>query len=272
MEASLNNLEKLVDKISDGAIDIGLRIVLAIIIYIVGSFIIRKVIKALGKMKSMKSIDTTAASYITTFVKAALYVVLAVSIIALLGVPMSSVIAAMASVGVAIGLALQGALSNIAGGIMLLIFRPFSVGDYIIAGGEEGTVRSISLVYTVLTTIDNRRISIPNGNLMNSTICNATVEEMRRVDLNFDIAGSEDSDKVLKIMSDVIDSTEWALVKPAPQVLITAGVPGGLTYTVRVWVKTPEYWDEYGTLMKEIPAALNKAGIARPSTPISVSR
>ena len=272
MEASLNNLEKLVDKISDGAIDIGLRIVLAIIIYIVGSFIIRKVIKALGKMKSMKSIDTTAASYITTFVKAALYVVLAVSIIALLGVPMSSVIAAMASVGVAIGLALQGALSNIAGGIMLLIFRPFSVGDYIIAGGEEGTVRSISLVYTVLTTIDNRRISIPNGNLMNSTICNATVEEMRRVDLNFDIAGSEDSDKVLKIMSDVIDSTEWALDKPAPQVLITAGVPGGLTYTARVWVKTPEYWDEYGTLMKEIPAALNKAGIARPSTPISVSR
>ena len=272
MEASLNNLEKLVDKISDGAIDIGLRIVLAIIIYIVGSFIIRKVIKALGKMKSMKSIDTTAASYITTFVKAALYVVLAVSIIALLGVPMSSVIAAMASVGVAIGLALQGALSNIAGGIMLLIFRPFSVGDYIIAGGEEGTVRSISLVYTVLTTIDNRRISIPNGNLMNSTICNATVEEMRRVDLNFDIAGSEDSDKVLKIMSDVIDSTEWALDKPAPQVLITAGVPGGLTYTARVWVKTPKCWDEYGTLMKEIPAALNKAGIARPSTPISVSK
>ena len=272
MEASLNNLEKLVDKISDGAIDIGLRIVLAIIIYIVGSFIIRKVIKALGKMKSMKSIDTTAASYITTFVKAALYVVLAVSIIALLGVPMSSVIAAMASVGVAIGLALQGALSNIAGGIMLLIFRPFSVGDYIIAGGEEGTVRSISLVYTVLTTIDNRRISIPNSNLMNSTICNATVEEMRRVDLNFDIAGSEDSDKVLKIMSDVIDSTEWALDKPAPQVLITAGVPGGLTYTARVWVKTPKYWDEYGTLMKEIPAALNKAGIARPSTPISVSK
>ena len=272
MEASLNNLEKLIDKISDGAIDIGLKIVLAIIIYIVGSFIIRKVIKALGKMKSMKSIDTTAASYITTFVKAALYVVLAVSIIALLGVPMSSVIAAMASVGVAIGLALQGALSNIAGGIMLLIFRPFSVGDYIIAGGEEGTVRSISLVYTVLTTIDNRRISIPNGNLMNSTICNATVEEMRRVDLNFDIAGSEDSDKVLKIMSDVIDSTEWALDKPAPQVLITAGVPGGLTYTARVWVKTPEYWDEYGTLMKEIPVALNKAGIARPSTPISVSK
>lgn len=272
MEASINNVGRLLEKISDGAMDIGLKLVLAIVIYIVGSFIIKRLIKAMGKMKSMKSIDTTAAGYITTFVKAALYVVLAVSIIALLGVPMSSVIAAIASVGVAIGLALQGALSNIAGGIMLLIFRPFSVGDYIVTGGEEGTIRSISLVYTVLTTLDNRRISIPNGNLMNSTICNATVEELRRVDLNFDVAGSEDSDKVEKILADVIGKTEWVLDKPAPQVLITAGVPGGLTYTVRVWVKTSDYWDEFGVLMKEIPAALNKAGIARPSTPISVSK
>jgi small conductance mechanosensitive channel len=107
---------------------------------------------------------------------------------------------------------------------------------------------------------------------MNSNICNATVEELRRVDLNFDVAGSEDSDKVEKILADVIDKTEWALDAPAPQVLITAGVPGGLTYTVRVWVKTSNYWDEFGVLMKEIPAALNNAGIARPSTPISVSK
>ncbi|MBQ3370996.1 MAG: mechanosensitive ion channel family protein [Mogibacterium sp.] len=272
MEASINNAQRLLEKVSDGAMDVGLKIVVAIVIYIVGSFIIRKLIKGLGKMKSLKSIDQTAAGFIITFVKAALYVVLVVSIIAYLGVPMSSVIAAIASVGVAIGLALQGALSNIAGGIMLLIFRPFNVGDYIVAGGEEGTVRSISLVYTVLTTLDNRRISIPNGSLMNSNICNATVEELRRVDLNFDIAGSEDSDKVYKILADVIEKTEWRLDKPAPQVLITAGVPGGLTYTVRVWVKTSNYWDEFGVLMKEIPAALNAAGVARPSTPISVSK
>ena len=272
MEANINNVGNLVEKLSDGAVDIGLKLVLAIIIYIVGSLIIKALLKGLGKMKSLKSIDPTASEYIMTFIKAALYVVLAVSIIAFLGVPMSSVIAAIASVGVAIGLALQGALSNIAGGIMLLIFRPFSVGDYIVAGGEEGVVRSISLVYTVLTTLDNRRISIPNGSLMNSTICNATVEELRRVDLNFDIAGSEDADKVEKILSDVIEKTEYALDKPAPQVLITAGVPGGLTYTVRVWVKTSDYWAEFGALMKDIPAALNEAGIARPSTPISVSK
>ena len=272
METSLNSMGKLLEKLTDGAIDIGLKLVLAVVIYLIGSFIIKKIISGMGRMKSMKSVDPTAAGYISNFVKAALYVILGVSIIALLGVPMSSVIAAIASAGLAIGMAMQGALGNIAGGIRLLIFRPFSVGDYIVAGGEEGTVRSISLVYTVLTTLDNRRISIPNGSLMNSNICNATVEELRRVDLNFDVAGSEDSDKVEKILADVIDKTEWALDAPAPQVLITAGVPGGLTYTVRVWVKTADYWDEFGVLMKEIPAALNAEGIARPSTPISVSK
>lgn len=271
MDVSISNAEKLITKLSEGAIDIGLKLVLAVVIYIVGSFIIKKIIKGMSRMRSLKSIDPTAEDYISTFVKATLYVVLIVSIIALLGVPMTSVIAVIASAGVAIGMALQGALGNIAGGIMLLIFRPFNVGDYIVAGGEEGTVRTISLVYTVLTTIDNRRISIPNGSLMNSTICNATVEELRRVDLNFDIAGSEDADKVEKILSDVIEKSEWALDKPEPQVLITAGVPGGLTYTVRVWVKTGDYWNEFGQLMKEIPAALNEAGIARPSTPISVN-
>ena len=272
MEASINNVGNLIEKLSDGAVTIGLKLLVAIVIYLVGSFIIKKLIKGMGKLKSLKSIDVTAADFLTTFAKAALYVLLVVSIIAFLGVPMSSVIAAIASVGVAIGLALQGALSNIAGGIMLLIFRPFSVGDYIVAGGEEGVVRSISLVYTVLTTLDNRRISIPNGSLMNSNICNATVEELRRVDLNFDIAGSEDSDKVYKILSDVIDKSEWALDKPEPQVLITAGVPGGMTYTVRVWVKTADYWSEFSVLMKDIPAALNEAGVARPSTPISLSK
>ena len=138
MDVNISNWERLLEKISDGAMNIGLKLLLAILVYLVGSFIIKRIIKGLKKLRSLKSIDPTAEEYIMTFIKAALYVVLVVSIVALLGVPMSSVIAAIASVGVAIGLALQGALSNIAGGIMLLIFRPFSVGDYISTGSEEG--------------------------------------------------------------------------------------------------------------------------------------
>lgn len=270
MDVNLNNWERLLDKLTDGAMDIGLKLLMAILIYLVGRFLINRLIKGISKLRSFKSIDPTAEGYIITFIKAALYVVLLVSIVALLGVPMSSVIAAIASAGVAIGMALQGALGNIAGGIMLLIFRPFSVGDYISTGTEEGTVRSISLVYTVLTTIDNRRISIPNGSLMNSSISNASAEPMRRVDINFDIAGSESADRVEEIMTAVIERSEKALDKPAPQVLPVASVPGGLTYAVRVWTKTADYWDVYGDLMKGIPAALNEAGVARPSSPVSV--
>jgi len=269
--ASLSSLEKLLVKLTDGAIDFGIKLVLAILIYMIGRFVINKVLNALGKMRSFKSIDPTAEGYIMTFIKATLYVVLIVSIVALLGVPMSSVVAAIASVGIAIGMGLQGALANIAGGIMLLIFRPFSVGDYIVAGTEEGTVRSISLVYTVLTTIDNRRVSIPNGSLMNSSISNASAETLRRVDLNFDVAGSESPDKVCKVMHDAISKTGKALTEPEPAVLVTASVPGGLTYTVRVWVKTADYWGEFEELMKDIPVALNEAGIARPAAPVSVS-
>ena len=270
--AKVSNLEKLVEKLSEGAIDIAIKLVLALVIYFVGKFLINKLIKALGKLRSFRSIDPTAEEYITTFIKAALYVVLAVSIVAMLGVPMSSVIAAIASAGLAIGMALQGALGNIAGGIMLLIFRPFSVGDYISAGADEGTVRSISLVYTVLTTVDNRRVSVPNGTLMNSSISNASAETLRRVDLNFDIAGSEAPDKVEKVMYETIKKTGHYVEKPAPHVLPVASVTGGITYQVRVWVKTTEYWDEFEELMREIPSALNADGIARPAAPVRLDK
>lgn len=271
MDVSLSNWDKIADKLFNAASDIGLKIVLAVVIYIIGRFIIKRLVKALGNLKSMKSMDVTAANYIVTFIKYALYVVLLVSIVGLLGVPMSSVIALIASVGVAIGMALQGSLANIAGGIMLLIFRPFSVGDYISTGTEEGVVRSISLVYTVLTTLDNRRVSVPNGNLMNASISNATVEPLRRVDLSFDIAGTEPADKVADVIMKAILSTEKVLADPAPQVVPVAGVPGGLTYAVRAWVKTEDYWTVHGELMSKVPVMLNGAKIARPAMAVRVS-
>lgn len=264
------NWEKFLDKLTDFAADIGIKLVLAIIIYIVGSFLIRRFVKLIGKMKGFESVDTTVAVFITNFVKIALYVVLAVSIVALLGVPMSSVIALMASIGVAIGMAMQGSLANIAGGIMLLIFRPFDVGDYISAGADDGTVKSINLFYTVLTTVDNRKVSVPNGILMNSSISNATSETLRRVDLSFDIAASEYAEKVEDTIVKAINTCDLALDNPEPQVLPFSLITDGITYAVRVWVKTPDYWPLHRELMTKIPAALNDAGIKRPATPLRV--
>lgn len=272
MKESLYNLEKFTDRLFDSATDIGFRIILAIVIYIVGRFLISRILKGLDRLRSFNKIDVTARNYIMTFIKAVLYIALAVSIITQLGVPMTSVIAVIASAGVAIGMALQGALGNIAGGIMLLIFRPFNVGDYIVAGNEAGYVRSISLVYTVLTTFDNRRISIPNGTLMNSTISNTTAENLRRVDISFDIAASEPTGKVEEVIMGVIAKSEIALEKPAAEVVPAASVKDGLSYSVRVWVRTKQYWDLYNELMRAVPEALNEAGIKRPASPVRLQK
>ena len=270
METSLNNFERLTGTLFDTAADMGLRIIMAIVIYFVGKFVIRRIIRGLNKLRGFGKIDVTARNYILNFTKAVLYIVLVVSIVTLLGVPMTSVVAVIASAGVAVGLAMQGALSNFAGGIMLLIFRPFSVGDYIKTGEYEGYVRSIKLVYTVIRTFDNRIISLPNGNLMNSTIVNATAEDRRRVDLTFEVSADEPASKVQDVMLEAAGKCGAALTDPAPVAVVTGSVPGGLVYTVRVWTETKDYWTVYEGLMEDIPMALNAAGITRPAAPVRV--
>lgn len=271
IQAQIYNMDSFLDQLKEFCAEAGIKIVLAIVIYIVGRFIIKQVIKLYDKAKGISGLDATAKTYIRTIIKAALYIILIVSIIAELGVQTTSIVTFIASCGVAIGLAMQGALSNIAGGIMLLIFRPFNVGDYIIAGGEEGTVKKISIVYTILNTIDNKVVSIPNGSLMNANIVNATGEKLRRVDLTFNIAGSIPVQKVRATIMEVIIDTEQAMADPAPQVDPLTGIPGGLQYVVRVWVKTEDYWSVYHELMREIPTALGAANIPGPSTPVSVT-
>jgi small conductance mechanosensitive channel len=271
LAAQVSNMDVFMDKLIGFCTSGGIKILIAILIYIVGKFVINKLMKLFDKMKAITSMDETARNYIRAIVKAVLYVVLLVAIIGELGVPMASVIAVIASCGVAVGMALQGSLGNLAGGLMLMIFRPFSVGDYVSAGGEEGTVKSINTFYTVLNTIDNKEVSIPNGALMNSNISNFSSEPLRRVDLTFNIAGSEPVKKVQAAIMKVIVATDKAMADPAPDVEPLCGVPGGLQYTVRVWCKSEDYWNVYFELMREIPTALGSAEIAGPATPVKVS-
>ena len=271
LAAQVSRMDVFVDKLIDFCTSAGIRILLALVIFIVGKFIIGKLMKVIDKLQSKSPMDATAKNYIKSIIKAVLYIVLVVAIIGELGVPMASVITVLASAGVAVGMAMQGSLGNLAGGIMLMVFRPFNVGDYIIAGGEEGTVKSISIFYTVLNTVDNKTVSIPNGSLMNSNISNCSGEKLRRVDLKFNIAGSEPIKKVQATIMKVIVATDKAMADPAPDVQPVAGIPGGLEYTVRVWCKTEDYWDVYFELMREIPTALGNAEISGPSTPGKVS-
>ena len=271
LAAQVSRMDVFVDRLIDFCTSAGIRILLALVIFIVGKFVISKLMKIIDKLQSKSPMDTTAKNYIKSIIKAVLYIVLVVAIIGELGVPMASVITVLASAGVAVGMAMQGSLGNLAGGIMLMVFRPFNVGDYIIAGGEEGTVKSISIFYTVLNTVDNKTVSIPNGSLMNSNISNCSGEKLRRVDLKFNIAGSEPIKKVQATIMKVIVATDKAMADPAPDVQPVAGIPGGLEYTVRVWCKTEDYWDVYFELMREIPTALGNAEISGPSTPVKVS-
>ncbi|MCH5190331.1 MAG: mechanosensitive ion channel, partial [Oscillospiraceae bacterium] len=163
-------MEVIINSLAALAAAVGGKIVFAIIVLVVGKILIDAVLKLLKKSKMLDKMDPSVKTFALSFVKIALYVLLIISIIGILGVPMASVVAALASAGVAIGLALQGALSNLAGGIMIMLFKPFKVGDFVEASGVSGIVKEITMFYTVITTLDNKRITVPNGNLMNANI------------------------------------------------------------------------------------------------------
>ena len=243
----------------------GSKLILALLIWIIGSIVVKKVVKTVMGLKAMEKLDATVKSFLGNFLKIALYVVLVLSIISVLGVPMASVVAVLASCGVAVGMALQGSLANLAGGIMLMIFKPFKVGDYIVAAGDEGVVQELSMFYTVLNTLDNKRITIPNGSLMNSNIQNFSAEDLRRVDLTFNLTGGRDISEVQQIILDAMATNDLVLKDPAPFASPLEPVSGGLAYTARAWTKSENYWDVYFDLMKKIPTALGAAGVAGPA-------
>lgn len=253
------------EKIKEMLTTAGGSIVLAIAVAVIGFILIKYIMKLLHKVKSIEKLDQTVARFVLNFIKWALYVMLIIAVISILGVPMAQVIAVLASAGVAIGLALQGALSNLAGGIMLMVMRPFNVGNYIEAGGAEGVVQSINLFYTVLLTIDNKKVTVPNGNLMNSNVINYTAENKRRVDLVFACAKSEKPAEIQQCILDAVATSKFALTDPAPFANISGGTNEAMEFTVRVWCETEHYWDLYFELNQIIVEAFGAKGVQAPA-------
>ena len=246
----------------------GSKIILALLILIVGRIVIKKIVNLMGSNKALQKLDPTIHSFATNFVKILLHIVMILSIVNILGVPMASVVTVFATAGLAVGMSLQGALSNLAGGIMLLIFRPFNVGDYVSAGGEEGTVRNIALFYTVLTTTDNRRITIPNGTLMNANVTNFSSEPLRRVDLVFGCGKGQDVAAIQDLLLKTISENAKVLSDPAPFARLSGGSNEAMEFTVRAWTKSADYWDVYFDLTQAVTTAMGAAGIAAPAVRI----
>ena len=243
------------------------KIVFAIIVYLVGKWLIGKAVNLMVKSKRFAELDGAVQTFARSAMKMGLFALLFVSIIGILGVETSSIVAAVASCGVAVGLALQGALGNLAGGIMLLIFKPFKLGDYVDAAGVSGVVTELTLFYTVITTLDNKRITVPNGSLMNSNVVDYSAEELRRVDLAFSCAKGEAPQRVQEIMLGVMKQHEKVLQEGAnaPFARLSGGTNESMDFTVRAWCNNADYWDVFFDLTQGITEALGAAGVQAPA-------
>ncbi|MBQ9180382.1 MAG: mechanosensitive ion channel family protein [Firmicutes bacterium] len=241
------------------------KVLLALVVWFVGKFIIKKVTDLVAKIKVLDKIEPNTRTFVLSALKWLLYIILVVSIVAILGVPMASVITVLGTAGAAIALSLQGSLGNLAGGIMLVIFRPFKVGDYVETSGVAGTVKEINLFYTVLNTVDNCRINVPNGSLMNANIIDYSAEETRRVDLSFASAKSEDPTRIQNLMLEVMDQNAKVLKDPAPFARVSGGTNEAMQFTVRAWCKTADYWDVYFDLTQAITEKLGESGVQAPA-------
>lgn len=243
------------------------KIVFAIIVYLVGKWLIGKAVNLMVKSKRFAELDGAVQTFARSAMKMGLFALLFVSIIGILGVETSSIVAAVASCGVAVGLALQGALGNLAGGIMLLIFKPFKLGDYVDAAGVSGVVTELTLFYTVITTLDNKRITVPNGSLMNSNVVDYSTEELRRVDLSFSCAKGESPAKVQELMLGIMEKHEKVLQEgdKAPFARLSGGTNDSMQFTVRAWCNNADYWDVFFDLTQGITEALGAAGVQAPA-------
>ena len=263
-------MKDFLSKCLDYGVSIGGKVVLALVVLVVGCLIIKGIKKALAKADKISKLEKTVQSFVKNLVTILLYVVLIISVISILGIPMTSVITVLASCGLAIGLSLQGALSNFAGGLMILIFKPFRVGDYIDSTGAEGTVREISVFYTTIITPDNKRITVPNGDLMNSNITNFSTEELRRIDLEFKLTNDCDPKLARSVLFEAAENTEHIQNEPAPFAHMTAVDDDTYIFTVRAWCRNAEYWDVYFALLENCSNALAAHGIDDPEERIAV--
>lgn len=252
-------------------IDIALKLVLSAVVFFVGRLLIKMLVKIFPNSPKQSHIDPTARTFIASFMKIALNCVLIVTIVAIMGVPMASVVTVFATAGAAIALAVQGSFSNMMGGIMLLIFRPISKGDYVDIDGKAGTVNEIGIFYTQLKTPDNLTVSIPNGTMTSSTIVNYSREENRRVDVTVDVSYDSDIDRVREILAGVIESCEFALKEPKSAIVLSAMADSSIQFTIRVWAPAKKYHPTKEYLIGASLIALDNAGIEIPYNKLDVN-
>lgn len=266
------NFEALFDTLLELAATIGLKILYAIAVLFVGLKLIKWLKKRLPALPFMSHLDAGLRSFLSSTLAIVLYALLFISVAMIMGIPTTSFIAALASCLAAIGLAMQGSLSNFAGGLMILMFKPFRTGDYISAPelNVEGFVREITVVYTILRTFDNIEVTIPNGTLANSVLKDMSIAETRRVDFSFRVDPACPLEKIEAVLAEVLAADENVLPDPAPSIVVTDITDSAVVYGVRVWCPGSKYWDTKFGVNRAVKLAFDQHGIRIPHQQVDV--
>ena len=252
------------DKLDLGALigtslaDLAMKIVAALLILIIGLWLVKLIVKLVKKSKKFQKLAPEVQTFAASAIKVLGYAVVIMMAVATVGVPTASILAVLGSCGLAVGLAMQGSLSNLAGGIMLLIFRPFRVGDFISDGAHDGMVKNITLFYTTIATPDNLQVTLPNGALANAAIKNLNANETRRLDIDVTLSPAADKEKVCDLLLGCAKANELVLDDPAPEALVTVTEGGLPTFKLRTWFKSGDYWTVYFGLNEAIQKALTE--------------
>ena len=257
-------IDTLLKQLMTTGVEIGKSILLAIAIYIAGKFVIKLINRLTRQMLERKNVDPTIQSFLKSFVSILLNVLLIIMVISALGVDTTSFAALLASIGVAAGTALSGNLQNLAGGLIILLFKPFKVGDFIEAQGTMGKVKEIQIIHTILLTVDNKEIYLPNGSLSSGSITNYSKMATRRVDFTVSVEYGTDVEKVMNALKAIANSDERILKDPEPFCALSALADSSVNFTFRVWVNGADYWPVFFDLNKQIYEEFNSQAIKFP--------
>jgi small conductance mechanosensitive channel len=249
---------------SGTAVELVKNIIVALIIFYVGRMAIALVVRGLRKVMRKRGIEKTLETFVCNLVRVALLVVVIIAAISQLGIQTTSFIAIFGAAGLAVGLALQGSLSNFAAGVLIVLFRPYKVGDWIEGAGISGSVEQVQILTTVLKTGDNKQVIVPNSQIMGSIITNYSANDTRRVDMVVGVSYSDDIDKVRSTIRELIDADDRILDEPACTIAVSALADSSVNFVVRPWVKTSDYWPVMFDLTEAIKKRFDKEGISFP--------
>ncbi|HCY78011.1 MAG TPA: mechanosensitive ion channel protein [Ignavibacteriales bacterium] len=258
------NWNEIVPELRNYITEFGIHIISAIAILIIGFWLTKLFTGILYKVLRKRNVEPTLIGFLTSSLRFVFYLFVIIAAVGQLGVETTSFIAVLGAAGLAVGLALQGSLSNLAAGVMLVIFRQFKVGQFIEGGGASGTVEKIGIFNTTLVSIDNKVIYIPNSKLINDNITNYNEKETRRVDMVFGISYSDDVNKAKYLINEILKSDERILRNPAPQVVLAKLGESSVNIHVRPWVKTPDYWDVHFDLLESVKKKFDEEKITIP--------